>query len=306
MVRKINKIRIGKTLHLYWKVNTNGDEQSLTGRNLTLLLVEPTCTSTSLPFIIQEPNTLAFTYEGREQKHCGRYAVVLIENRGKAEQSIVDQEAFELVPCTKLEKIYDESLVINTIVLSTSDIGIQSESGSSGGKYIVDFTAQESSQSGGLNTYTIYYSDGTYSQFYTHNGNDGAVGATGPQGPQGIQGIQGPQGPQGQTGATGPQGIQGQQGPQGEQGQSASITIGTVTTLPAGSQATVTNVGTSSAAIFNFGIPKGADGSGGGGGGGTPDLTEINAKLARIINILGDLYDSEDATGASDGVIEVE
>lgn len=44
-------------------------------------------------------------------------------------------------------------------------------------------------------------------------------------------------------------------------GGGATITVGTVTTLPAGSNATVTNSGTESAAVFNFGIPKGADGS---------------------------------------------
>jgi len=47
----------------------------------------------------------------------------------------------------------------------------------------------------------------------------------------------------------------------------ASITIGSVTTLPAGSAATVTNVGTSKKAILNFGVPKGIDGTGAGGTG---------------------------------------
>ena len=126
-------------------------------------------------------------------------------------------------------------------------------------------------------------------------GPKGDTGATGPQGPQGIQGETGPQGPQGlkgdtgdtgPQGETGPRGPQGEQGPQGEigpqgpqglqgeigpkgdtgdtgpQGPAATITVGTTTTLPAGSQATVTNVGTSGAAVFNFGIPKGADGQG--------------------------------------------
>lgn len=46
----------------------------------------------------------------------------------------------------------------------------------------------------------------------------------------------------------------------GDPGEAATIAVGTVTTLPAGSDATVTNVGTSEAAVFNFGIPKGADG----------------------------------------------
>lgn len=46
----------------------------------------------------------------------------------------------------------------------------------------------------------------------------------------------------------------------GEKGDSATITIGATTTLPAGSDASVTNVGTSTDAILNFSIPRGADG----------------------------------------------
>lgn len=53
-------------------------------------------------------------------------------------------------------------------------------------------------------------------------------------------------------------------GTKGDPGDAATVTVGTVTTLPAGSSATVTNSGTSSAAVFNFGIPKGADGTGAG------------------------------------------
>lgn len=46
----------------------------------------------------------------------------------------------------------------------------------------------------------------------------------------------------------------------GQKGDAATIQVGTVTTLPSGSPATVTNSGTSSAAVFDFGIPSGADG----------------------------------------------
>ncbi len=49
-------------------------------------------------------------------------------------------------------------------------------------------------------------------------------------------------------------------GDQGIQGIAATVTIGTVTTLPAGSSATVENVGTEEDAVLNFGIPEGADG----------------------------------------------
>lgn len=81
----------------------------------------------------------------------------------------------------------------------------------------------------------------------------------GPKGEDGLRGPQGLQGPKGDTGAQGPE------GPAGSAGAAASVRVGTTTTLPAGSQATVTNSGTSQDAVLNFGIPKGADGSGGGG-----------------------------------------
>lgn len=46
----------------------------------------------------------------------------------------------------------------------------------------------------------------------------------------------------------------------GANGAAATITVGTVTTGAAGSSATVTNSGTSSAAVLNFTIPKGDTG----------------------------------------------
>jgi hypothetical protein len=53
----------------------------------------------------------------------------------------------------------------------------------------------------------------------------------------------------------------------GAQGAAATVSMGTVTTLAAGSQATVTNSGTAQAAVLNFGIPQGAAGTGGSGTG---------------------------------------
>ena len=49
-------------------------------------------------------------------------------------------------------------------------------------------------------------------------------------------------------------------GPQGLPGEAATIEVGSTSTLTPGSPATVTNSGTSSAAIFNFGIPQGQQG----------------------------------------------
>jgi hypothetical protein len=89
----------------------------------------------------------------------------------------------------------------------------------------------------------------------------------GPAGPTGLTGATGATGPAGATGATGPQGPTGATGPAGADGAAgatgtaATITLGTVTTGAAGSTATITNSGTSSAATFNFTIPRGDTGA---------------------------------------------
>jgi hypothetical protein len=51
------------------------------------------------------------------------------------------------------------------------------------------------------------------------------------------------------------------QGATGPQGAAATIAVGTVTTGAAGSSATITNSGTSGAAVFDFTIPRGDTGS---------------------------------------------
>jgi len=65
-------------------------------------------------------------------------------------------------------------------------------------------------------------------------------------------------------------GVIGAAGAAGAAGTAATVGVGTVSTLAAGSQATVTNSGTSQASVLNFGIPQGAQGAtGSSGGGGT-------------------------------------
>lgn len=63
--------------------------------------------------------------------------------------------------------------------------------------------------------------------------------------------------PKGDTGAQGPQG---EQGPKGETGTAATVTVGAVTTGEPGTDAAVTNAGTSAAAVLNFVIPRGEKG----------------------------------------------
>lgn len=58
-------------------------------------------------------------------------------------------------------------------------------------------------------------------------------------------------GPQGDTGAT---------GPKGDTGNAATVNVGSVTTVPYGQNARVTNVGDEHAAVFDFVIPQGRPG----------------------------------------------
>ena len=130
----------------------------------------------------------------------------------------------------------------------------------------------------GANDVTVIVQDGITKKAAVtvfQNGIVGPQGPAGPQGPQGIagtpgangaQGVPGPSGPQGAQGVPGIQGLQGPAGPQGPQGPTgaaATATAGTTTTGLPGSSASVVNAGTTSAAVFNFTIPRGDQGPSG-------------------------------------------
>lgn len=89
----------------------------------------------------------------------------------------------------------------------------------------------------------------------------GETGASGAQGASGGTGGTGGVGATGQTGSTGPT------GPTGASGTAATISVGTVDTGTPGSSVTVTNTGTSTAAVFDISIPRGDVGASGGTGG---------------------------------------
>ena len=72
--------------------------------------------------------------------------------------------------------------------------------------------------------------------------------------------LQSLKGDKGDKGDQGIQGIQGEKGEPGKDGVSATIEVGTVTSSEPGTQPTITNVGDSTNAIFNFTIPKGDKG----------------------------------------------
>jgi hypothetical protein len=72
-------------------------------------------------------------------------------------------------------------------------------------------------------------------------------------------------------------GEKGDTGNDGRDGITPNIQVGNTTTLPAGSNATVTQRGTTENPIFDFGIPKGEDGQGGGA------VTSVNGQTGDVV-----------------------
>jgi hypothetical protein len=81
----------------------------------------------------------------------------------------------------------------------------------------------------------------------------------GPQGDQGDTGLRGEKGDKGDQGDTG---LRGEKGDKGDKGDAAfTVSIGSVTTILAGQNASIVNTGTATDLILNFYIPRGLDGA---------------------------------------------
>ena len=108
-------------------------------------------------------------------------------------------------------------------------------------------------------------------------GAKGEPGSPGAKGDKGDPGSPGAKGDKGEPGAKGEPGSPGAKGDKGDTGATPNLTIGTVTTLDAGQNATASMGGTAESPVLNLGIPKGAKGEPGQGGAGawyvtlTPD-----------------------------------
>jgi hypothetical protein len=100
--------------------------------------------------------------------------------------------------------------------------------------------------------------------------------------------------PRGDTGATGTTGTTGATGPKGD--AAATITVApSVTTSAAGTNAAVTNSGTSSDVVLNFTIPRGADGlPGATGATGATGAAGTNASIDPISTRIGLNYAATD------------
>ena len=129
--------------------------------------------------------------------------------------------------------------------------------------------------------------------------NPTTVNIKGAKGDKGDQGIQGKQGEKGDKGDQGIQGKQGAKGDKGDTGATPKITIGTVTTGAAGTNAAATITGTTPNLVLNLTIPQGAKGSTGSQGKqgiqGEPgkdlsaEVAALQAKVAELEAAIQDL-----------------
>ncbi len=119
----------------------------------------------------------------------------------------------------------------------------------------------------------------------------GAGGTPGATGASGKDGSPGADGKDGITPAIGENGnwylgnTDTGKPSRGENGAVPDIQIGTVTTLPAGSDATASMGGTAENPLLNLGIPRGADGQGGGSGGTDISLGLTSATVGQTIKV---------------------
>lgn len=94
-------IQIGNTFRVRWRVLTNNEEKSFSGRDIRLLLLSPS--GRSVDIVATEdavaPATMTFIFQGAKQKETGVYRLALYENKDAVSQSLTDEIlAFRLVP----------------------------------------------------------------------------------------------------------------------------------------------------------------------------------------------------------------
>lgn len=123
----MKKIRIGKDIRITWEILTNGEQHSLEGRDLKLVITNPLRSREEFKFSV-ESNRVVCKYLGVNQKHLGVYTLTLWENFGQPGQTAVDAcKAFQLVPYTCMEGDSDNGLDTETADLQTGNLELLTE-----------------------------------------------------------------------------------------------------------------------------------------------------------------------------------
>lgn len=130
------KIRQGKDIVLRWKVLTNGQDVSLGGRNITLVMTTPLGREKIVEHEV-EGSVVKAHLLGKTLMQLGDYTLTLWENRGEEGQTAVDAvNAFTLVqystqedngsPCGNLEYEVAELATANMDVITSNEVVIES------------------------------------------------------------------------------------------------------------------------------------------------------------------------------------
>lgn len=171
----MQKIRAEKEFIVRWSgILTNGQPDSLEGRDLSLYLINPYGAESRQEMAV-EGNTVTFRVYADTCKAHGQYRLKLYENKGKVGQTVLDQcEGFCIVATTCQEGGITQGLDLDTIELSGGDmaIGIQGRS------------AYEIAVANGF--------EGTEAEWLASL--KGEKGDIGPQGPEGEKGDKGDKG----------------------------------------------------------------------------------------------------------------
>lgn len=98
MDENIKTYRIGNELKVFWPILTNGEEESLSGRRISLFLTDPLKVVHKIERFGTDGNAVVWVFPGEEQKLTGLYTLTLFENLGGAHQTATDcVKAFRLV-----------------------------------------------------------------------------------------------------------------------------------------------------------------------------------------------------------------
>ena len=136
----MKRIRKGKDISVRWPILTNGEPESLDGRDLTLFVKSQYNVAKQVEFTTED-NIVLFTFYGTEQQMLGGYQLTLWENYCKQGQTAVDCcDAFELVSCTCKEGGEDSGLTTETVDLDASSIEVGIGGGGSAPVNIVQET----------------------------------------------------------------------------------------------------------------------------------------------------------------------
>ena len=118
----MKSIRIGNDIAVTWSLYKEGQPYSLEGMAVRLYLNHALGRSEIGSFKVSG-NVVAWTFEGKDQKHTGRYSLELVVNEGESGMMSVDKIDFvRLTPVTPCCEDEDEENVVTEYVDLTSSV----------------------------------------------------------------------------------------------------------------------------------------------------------------------------------------